>query len=62
VRGYFAWSIMDNFEWASGFSVRFGMTYIDYTDNEKRYLKDSAYWYSDWIKNQTESVVPKKKI
>jgi len=53
---------MDNFEWASGFSVRFGMTYIDYTDNEKRYLKDSAYWYSDWIKNQTESVVPKKKI
>mmetsp|Transcript_21894 Transcript_21894/g.21075 ORF Transcript_21894/g.21075 Transcript_21894/m.21075 type:complete len:181 (+) Transcript_21894:1-543(+) len=54
VIGYFAWSVMDNFEWADGYSVRFGMVYVDYEDNQKRYIKDSAYWYSDWIKKHTQ--------
>ena len=49
--GYFAWSIMDNFEWTNGYSTRFGMTYIDYKDNLKRHLKDSALWYSQYIKD-----------
>jgi len=43
VRGYFLWSIMDNFEWADGFSKRFGIIYVDYNTQE-RILKDSAYW------------------
>jgi beta-glucosidase len=51
VRGYFAWSLMDNFEWAAGYSKRFGLVYIDYP-SQRRIVKDSGYWYSDLIKAQ----------
>lgn len=44
VRGYFHWSILDNFEWAEGYKERFGLIYVDY-QTQKRTLKDSAYWY-----------------
>ncbi len=43
---YFGWSLMDNFEWADGYSTRFGMTYVDYANNQQRYIKDSIIWYS----------------
>jgi beta-glucosidase len=48
VAGYFAWSLMDNFEWASGYDKRFGMVYVDYASQD-RTLKDSALWYRDVI-------------
>ena len=50
LRGYFQWSLMDNFEWAKGYSERFGLVYVDYRTQE-RILKDSAYWYRDVIRN-----------
>ncbi|MBX9876918.1 MAG: beta-glucosidase [Candidatus Obscuribacterales bacterium] len=49
VRGYFVWSLMDNFEWAHGFSKRFGVTHVDYK-TLKRTVKDSGKWYAKVIK------------
>jgi beta-glucosidase len=48
VRGYYAWSLMDNFEWAWGLSRRFGIVHVDY-DTQERRLKDSARWYRQVI-------------
>jgi beta-glucosidase len=44
LRGYFAWSLMDNFEWVHGYSKRFGLIYVDYP-TQQRILKTSAHWY-----------------
>ncbi|GFZ02764.1 thioglucoside glucohydrolase 1 [Actinidia rufa] len=49
VKGYFMWAFMDDFEWDAGFSVRFGLYYIDYSDGLKRYPKYSAYWYKKFL-------------
>lgn len=49
VMGYITWSILDNFEWASGYDKRFGLIYVNF-ETQKRLLKDSAYWYKDVIK------------
>ncbi len=48
VRGYFLWSLLDNFEWNSGYSKRFGIVHVDYA-TQQRTLKDSALWYRDFI-------------
>ncbi|HEY0739758.1 MAG TPA: GH1 family beta-glucosidase [Herpetosiphonaceae bacterium] len=45
LKGYFAWSLMDNFEWAFGYGKRFGITYVDY-QTQQRVIKDSGRWYS----------------
>ena len=49
LRGYFVWSLMDNFEWAQGYTKRFGIVYVDYA-TQRRIPKASARWYSDLIK------------
>jgi len=54
VRGYFLWSIIDNFEWADGYDVRFGTVYIDYENGLKRYPKKSVIWYSELIRGLTK--------
>ncbi|MBS3933596.1 MAG: beta-glucosidase [Truepera sp.] len=48
VKGYYAWSLMDNFEWAKGYSKRFGLIYVDYP-TQRRILKSSAKWYAELI-------------
>ncbi|AFM13704.1 GH1 family beta-glucosidase [Turneriella parva] len=48
IAGYFAWSLLDNFEWAEGYHARFGLTHVDY-GTQKRTIKDSGYWYSRLI-------------
>jgi beta-glucosidase len=52
LRGYFAWSLMDNFEWSWGYTRRFGMVYVDYDDGQRRIPKDSARWYAGVIRNR----------
>jgi len=47
-KGYFLWTLMDNFEWTHGYKQRFGIIHVDYATG-KRTLKDSAYWYKDVI-------------
>jgi beta-glucosidase len=48
VRGYFVWSLLDNYEWAEGYSKRFGVVYVDYP-TQRRIIKDSGRWYADFI-------------
>lgn len=48
LKGYFIWSLTDNFEWAEGYHPRFGLIYIDYK-KQKRVPKDSAFWYKDFL-------------
>ncbi len=56
--GYFVWSLLDNFEWAKGYTQRFGIVWVDY-ETQQRIPKDSALWYKDvianngWVESQT---------
>ncbi len=55
IRGYFYWSILDNFEWARGYTKRFGLVYVDY-QTQRRIIKDSARYYADIIKNNGDNL------
>ena len=54
VKGYFVWSLLDNFEWAEGYQKRFGIVYVDY-DTQRRIVKNSGYWYADLIAKYREA-------
>ena len=49
VRGYFVWTLLDNFEWGHGYGPRFGLVRVDH-DTQRRVLKDSAHWYREHIR------------
>ena len=51
VRRYFAWSLLDNFEWEHGYSKRFGIVHVDY-ETQRRTPKHSGLWYRDYIAAQ----------
>jgi beta-glucosidase len=53
VKGYFAWSLVDNFEWAEGYLRRFGLVHIDYATQERR-LKESGKWYRAFLKSENQ--------
>lgn len=55
VRGYFHWSIMDNFEWLDGYRQRFGLVHVDFA-TQKRTVKDSGWWYAHVIKTNGAAV------
>lgn len=57
VRGYFAWSATDNFEWAAGYAERFGLVHVDY-DTQVRTPKDSYHWYRDLIAHTRANGTP----
>jgi beta-glucosidase len=53
VRGYFAWSLLDNFEWARGYDQRFGLVHVDY-ETQARIPKDSARVYADVLRRHRD--------
>jgi beta-glucosidase len=52
LRGYFVWSLLDNFEWAHGYSKRFGVIHVDHA-TQRRAIKDSGEWYARLIRRNT---------
>ncbi|AQK40584.1 Beta-glucosidase2 [Zea mays] len=58
VHGYFAWSLLDNFEWYAGYTERYGIVYVDRKNNYTRYMKESA----KWLKEFNTAKKPSKKI
>ena len=49
VTGFFAWSLLDDYEWTAGFTIRFGLIYIDYLNGLTRYYKQSATWFKSFL-------------
>jgi len=60
IKGVFAWSLMDNFEWGDGLNFRFGITYVDFTVYPAltRSPKDSAIWWQNLIKDMNPAPAP----
>ncbi|HXB93342.1 MAG TPA: GH1 family beta-glucosidase [Puia sp.] len=48
IKGFFAWTLMDNFEWAEGYKARFGLIHVDF-DTQLRTIKSSGHWFREWL-------------
>lgn len=53
IKGYFAWTLMDNFEWAEGYKARFGLIYVDFA-TQLRTIKNSGYWFRDFLQKKSK--------
>ncbi|XP_078430215.1 beta glucosidase 40 [Wolffia australiana] len=60
VRGYFAWSLLDNWEWTAGYTSRFGLYFVDYRNKLKRYPKNSVQWFKRFLTNATDASQSRK--
>ncbi|XP_059453122.1 beta-glucosidase 17-like isoform X2 [Corylus avellana] len=58
VRAYYVWSFLDDFEWEFGYTLRFGLTYIDYRNDLRRYLKQSALWFKSFLQKENVTTSP----
>lgn len=61
MEGYMVWSLLDNFEWASGYEKRFGIVHVDYA-SQRRTLKDSAVWYRDFVSRHKSSHQQREQV
>lgn len=61
IRGYYAWSLLDNWEWTAGYASRFGLIHVDF-DTQQRIMKDSGYWYADFARKKKLEVQPELYI
>ncbi|KAK4591727.1 hypothetical protein RGQ29_016244 [Quercus rubra] len=52
VKGYYVWSFLDDFEWESGYTYRFGINYIDYKNGLTRYMKHTALWFKKFLQRE----------
>ena len=61
IRGYFQWTLTDNFEWDRGYQDRFGLVYVDFA-TQRRYRKDSSFWYEQVIRTQGANLLPDQAL
>jgi beta-glucosidase/6-phospho-beta-glucosidase/beta-galactosidase len=49
VKAHYSWSFLDSFEWDASYFIKNGITFVDFKDNLKRHLKDSSYWFKEFL-------------